>query len=270
MTGDPPIIAEIARADAATITPDWFAACHDRLRAADPTCVAIAAALLAAGGVAADRPIARAALLVAATADVSGRGNPFHNPAHAREVCVNWWLLWRIAPIGDPDLLPLGLVAALGHDLAHDGRGNMAGGIHIPFRHERVAAGVVGAMLAHSGAAAATDAITAMILTTDVEAGYRALADPAGARWAAPLRADPRLLDAARRLRDADLLPSAGTSVAAYRARTTELERELGLAAGRLGGAAAAGFFERIVGHRFLSEPAQRFTPTLRAIEAIA
>lgn len=266
------IIDQILSANRATLDGDGLALLHERLREENPTCVELCVEFCRALGVM-DRNAANALIDIAKIADRSGTDNPFHNPAHSREVTVNWWLLARLHGTAPPALtraaMLLGLIAAMGHDLHHDGQGNGVGAAHIPFRLESVAAATTEAVLCRHGVPENSRAtVTAMILSTDVRNGYPYLegAGVGDARFA-PL-GDEVILLCAQMLRDADLLPSAGTSIAAYRARTAELERESGLTPGAWGGAAGATFFETVVRHRFLSPAARLFAPNLAMIAA--
>lgn len=239
---------------------------HDGLRREGVSCAALAAAFMEALG--ADAPALAA---VAAEADRSGRDNAFHNPAHSREVATNWWLLARLhgsaEPVLDGHAILLGLIAAFGHDLSHDGRGNVVGGDYVPFRLERVAADIVEGIMTDAGMAPECRAkVSAMILSTDVRHGYPHLSGGGADEHDFTPLAEAVVLLSARMLRDADLMPSAGTSIAAYRARTAELEREGGLPAGSLSGDAAAAFFDKVAERRFLSPAAQPFAGTLHMI----
>jgi len=258
-------------ADPASLAGHGLARLQEHLRGEAVSCAELAASMAQASGVDQRAPLALALAAVAAAADRSGLDNAFHNPAHTREVAVNWWLLARLhgsahRPLAREAIL-LGLTAAFGHDLHHDGRGNGADDCHVAFRLETVAAAAVDDLLRAAGVSGqCRAAVSAMILCTDVQAGYAQLADPdlADPRFAA--LADETTLLSARMLRDADLMPSAGTSITAYRARTAELEQEAGLPLGALGGDAARGFFDQVVERRFLSPAAQHFAGNLAAI----
>ena len=224
--------------------------------------------------------------LIAAEADRSGAANPYHNPAHTRDVTVAWANLAALnnhlhgrgqAPLAlDPAALAIGLIAALGHDLLHDGTGNIAPGAQRRdhFRLESVAAARVASLLAQCGLPAARVAIaTAAILATDTVAGYAALRWPPrqGGRppahpGLAPL-SDPTTWLIAAMLRDADLMTSAGLTAAEYDRQTALLSEEQGRAFGTA--AAAAQFFNQIARGGFISPAGAVFMPRFQALKAL-
>lgn len=268
-------VGEIVGDERLPLEDHGLADLQEALRRSKVTCAALAGAFLQAIGSSDDDPAARALRAVAAAADRSGLANAFHNPAHTREVAVNWWLLARLhGAVSGPlarQMRLLGLIAAFGHDVGHDGGGSGNSPDGNAFRLETIAVGIVAREMRRARMTESDCAIVAaMILSTDVREGYAHLREsgPVDARFA-PF-ADPLVLLSARMLRDADLLPSAGTSVAAYRARTAELEREEGRGGRAPSGDMAAYFFDHIVERRFLSPAGQRFASILHVIAASA
>lgn len=265
----------LAPVDRERLAAGGLARLQERLRGEAIPCAELAVVLIRAVGINEREPLARALAAVAAAADHSGLANAFHNPAHSREVAVNWWLLARLHGSAEPALsreaVLLGLIAAFGHDLHHDGRGNGAGEAYVAFRLERIATAAVTDLMRRAGAPPEScAAVSAMILCTDIQAGYLQLAGTGPDNQDFAALADETVYLSARMLRDADLLPSAGTSIEAYRARTAELERESGLPSGALSGEAATGFFDHVVERRFLSPAARVFAGNLAAIAALA
>lgn len=216
-------------------------------------------------------------------ADASGQANAYHNPAHTRAVVVAWGVLAalhaalcrasadRRSAAELPSLraraVAIGLLAALGHDLDHDGRGNVdprTGGA-TPFRLENIAAARTAAILNEAGAAGLEPAVTACILATETEGGYGALRDPAlRVGRLAPL-ATPSCWLAAAMLRDADLVSSAGLSEAAFATQAALLSAELGPA----GAVPPAIFFGRIAADGFMSPAGRLFNPRFQALRAL-
>jgi hypothetical protein len=242
----------------------------------------------------ADGPYARALLMIAAQADGSGRGNPYHNPLHSLEVGVIWLTLAMLgqtsapATFGvyfEPNDLLLGCCAAFGHDLLHDGHGNETiapnGAItYQPFRLELRAAECVGAILQRNHAdEPAVEAVRCAILLTDIVQGYPVLEaslkpdfDAASSvrlrqEFAALRRPSVRLMSAI--LRDADVLQSAGLTASDHDRQTAALEAEKGLAPHSLGAYGARAFFEDILGGHFLSPGGQAFQRNLDALRAL-
>lgn len=237
-----------------------------------------------------------AVLSVARAADLSSRRNGYHNPVHFREVGVLFALLWRIERrvAGMPVIagsdaarsLAVGLAAAFGHDLEHDGGGNVVflpgpDGTRaqqaVPLRLERKAAAAVVGHLRDAGARVAElDAARAIVLATDVELGYRQLAAALDLEPPPPPIAEPGFQALADRgtarvaalVRDADLFASAALRPADHDLRTHFLEDELGLPRSSLGATGSAHFLERIVG-RFMSPAAARYDAAFATLVAL-
>jgi hypothetical protein len=245
----------------------------------------------------ASAPSLRAAMVtIADCADRSGETNAFHNPQHSRDVGVIWLSLAlannRLALAGaaprrlsDRELL-LGMCAAFGHDLRHDGTSNTVAtagqdGVErttrVAFRLERLAADCVcEALQCHGADAAEVAAVRAAVLTTDIVDGYAVLdaaLSPAGLGHDsgpdfAPLR-DPAVALLAVILRDADVLPSAGLTAREYDRNTALLEAELGIPHHSLGPAGTEEFFGRVLRGRFLSPPGKLFQSRLDALRTL-
>jgi hypothetical protein len=239
-----------------------------------------------------------ALVAIADRADRSGTANAFHNPQHSRDVGVIWVNLALAnnglaqsgeAPrrLSDHELM-LGVCAAFGHDIGHDGTTNnattagpdgVARSERIAFRLETVAADCVSGILHAQGADQADiAAVRAAILATDVVDGYAAL-EAALARFEAGGTTrpngdfaafdDPAVTLIAAILRDADVMPSAGLSAREYDRNTALLEVELGLPRHAIGAAGAEEFFGCVLGGRFLSPPGKLFQPRLDALRAL-
>jgi hypothetical protein len=278
-------------------TPDHLARLMATVSQSGLSCGDVARSII--GRFDADASALHAAMVaVADHADRSGTANAFHNPQHSRDVGVIWINLAlannRLARSGqapqrlsDRELM-LGICAAFGHDMGHDGTSNnvtttgpdgIARSQRIAFRLETVAADCVCDILHAHGAEAADMATTrAAILATDVVDGYAALETALGGfeSGQAPkpdgdfaALADPAVTLIAAILRDADVMPSAGLSAGEYDRNTALLERELGFPRHHLGPAGAEEFFGSALGGRFLSPPGKLFQTRLNALRAL-
>ncbi len=240
-------------------------------------------------------PLDGALLAIAAEADRSGTRNAFHNPDHARDVGVVWLNLAlacnRLAAAGKAPCtlsdreLALGVGAAFGHDIGHDGTSNYVAApgpdgversVRIPFRLETVAADrVCDILLSHGADPSDIAAARAMILSTDVEDGHRAVAaavaggtdEPPGAGFAAFAVPAVRLMAAI--LRDADVIPSAGLSPRDYDRQTKLFEAERRIPGAGLGPTGAEDFLGGVLGGRFISPPGKLFQARLDALRAL-
>lgn len=254
-----------------------LSAVHGRLRAKKIGCAEVASYFVKRLAVS-EGPTARALDAIAKDADASGVANAYHNPAHSREVAVNWFCLAQLhnAAAADDDkisddMMLVGLSAAFGHDLGHDGHGNSdpATGRYRPFHLEALAADRVADRMRKEGVSdGLTELARCAILLTDARCGYpileRSLAE-------SPLALDPDfrpLSDPAGRrlcamLRDADLMPSAGMTAGDYDARTREMLIEQDLPANASDAASTERFLDGLVGGRFLSAPGKAFQADL-------
>jgi len=260
---------------------------HAVLREQDVACADVGAALLRHLAVSSEAPLARALLAICRDADRSGRANAYHNPAHSREVGVNWFCLAllhnRLAVAGGPALrldvsaIVVGLCAAFGHDLGHDGRGNVdADGVYHPFWLETMAADQVAArMTAARVSAQAIAWVRCAILLTDSRCGYPILeaaiaSDPDDA--APPANPELHVLSQplarlmASLLRDADLMPSAAMPARDHDARTHEMMIELGRGDVESDWASTDAFLSDLMGARFLSAAGARFQGDLNRL----
>lgn len=227
---------------------------------------------------------------IAVEADRSGVANPYHNPAHTRDVIVCWANLavlnnhlvskGRAGVNLDREALAAGLYAAAGHDLLHDGGTNLASdrsdpsrATWISFRLESISADRTASILGRHGIDAKVIAIVvASILATDVRTGRAALEQSfegaaAGAFTRSQLDAlcDPVCRLVAAILRDADLLPSAGLSADDHDRQSALLGAELHQALDR---PEAAEVFLAKTGH-FLSPPGRLFQHRLEEFRAV-
>ena len=277
-------------------TPDHLAELIVALNDQAVSCGDVARSMLVQLRTNAPPKLSGAVLAIADRADRSGEANAFHNPQHSRDVGVIWLSLAlannRLALAGtapgrlsDRELL-LGMCAAFGHDLDHDGTSNNVATAgpdgterttRVAFRLERLAADCVcEALQAHGAEPAEVAAARAAVLTTDIVDGYAMLdaaVSPSGvAREAAadfaPLR-DPAVALLAVILRDADVLPSAGLTAREYDRNTALLEAELGIPRHSLGPDGTEEFFGRVLRGRFLSPPGKLFQPRLDALRAL-
>jgi hypothetical protein len=225
-----------------------------QLRRRGCSCADVAQALASAWDLPA--PLAEAAFRLGQEADGSGLANGYHNPGHTRDVTVLWanlaWLNNRLAQAGraavalEPRDIAVGIFAALGHDLLHDGIGNIvlrptpvadeAQRLRIPFRLERIAADHASGLLQDCGVTGELIApVAAAILTTDPVDGFAALQN-AGSGHAFPPDC-PALLSLGRpawqcvasMLRDADLLASVGLSAVEHDRQSALLADEIGI-----------------------------------------
>jgi len=259
------------------------------LRASDAPVVAVAAAACDAAGLQDSDPLRKAALDLGGRADAMGKANPYHNADHMRDVLLGSLAISaadekRAGPLSSRDKGLL-VVAALAHDLDHDGIGNTVSEAApdgtivkraVPFRLETLAAGRASEALEAAGASKAdTAAARGLILATDPFAGYPILrgdADAAVPQDLAALRTDPKSMRLAKILRDADLLGSSGVSLSMGDEQSARLEAELGLPPGGLGPKGTEFFLRQMVGGAFMSEGAKAvFGPVLdRSMEANA
>ncbi len=214
----------------------------------------------------------RALIDVGAAADMSGASNAYHNPAHSRDVGIIFANLMRLqaflragTPLPDTEEFLTGCCAAFGHDIGHDGQD--AGEA---FRLEKIAADRVGAIMDHHTVDPhLVERAYCAIMSTEVTNGYRAL-DEAGR---GPLPSDvPGCLhglasrkncDAARLLRDADVMQSAGLTPEDHDRQTARLEKERGIPKHSMGVRGADFFLKDLIRGRFLSDAGHVFQPRL-------
>lgn len=255
------------------------------VRASGVSNTALAGGILERLGFEAGHPWRQAAATLGAEADAMGEANPYHNAQHMSDVVlatVNLALAHNRSPAGqampfDADDLAALTVAALGHDLGHNGKGNQG----TPFLLERQAFQSIDAACRQS---LATDPrgladLRAMIVATDAVNGYavlRALQQPGGLKGPlepvaeAALAAepalrrleDPKLRQMAYILRDADLFCSLVDPATVDR-------QNVAMAIESFGGADKATpegfafFASNIAGGRFFSEAAQPLNPLI-------
>jgi hypothetical protein len=264
---------------------------HNVLRAREVSCATIGSAFLERLGVSVTAPLAQALLKICADADQSGRANAYHNPAHSREVGVNWFCLAFLhnalsghssgfGLLGASDIV-VGLCAAFGHDLDHDGRGNTEnGGFYRPFWLEARAAEQVASWMEAAGASAEEVAgVRCAILLTDPLSGYpmleASLKPSFDIEQAVSVRpefahlADPAVRLISAMLRDADLMPSAAMAAHDLDARTREMLIEQGRDGAAPDRASTDAFLSGLVGGLFLSPPGARFQGDLDHLKTL-
>ena len=240
-------------------------------------------------------PLLEALCQVGAAADRSGVDLAYHNPAHTRNVAIGWANLAALnnrvaaddpaALTLGPDALALGLIAAFGHDLLHDGIGNGgkrngvatdtgAAAQRHAFRLETIAANHVAGILRGCGVAPEQiAAVTAAILTTEPSEGYAALHRAklgqdltGGGVFQGGLEA-PALFLMASLLRDADMLPSVALTASDHDYQSTLLGAEIG--ADLSVHASAAQLYERTLAECFQTPAGALFLPQAHALQAV-
>lgn len=199
-----------------------------------------------------------------------GGDNAYHNKGHFIDVLKSAALLARIndqtaEAAGEPKLnnkhKAALLVAALIHDYGHDGKGNSPDGTRVPFRLEGQAVNTARPDLEAAGVDQATiGVIGAAVLSTDVGGPHHAakearealltgktpeIKDPETRQALEPLLDDPQAAQVAALLRTADILPSAGLSVAHQSYQSDSLSQEVGF---KLGAKGTVWFIENVVG----------------------
>jgi hypothetical protein len=263
---------------------------HRRLRAQGASCAEVGAAFVSKLGLSPTRGLASALLGICADADRSGGSNAYHNPAHSREVGVNWFCLALLhnALCDRAGLEPLsrsqlagGLCAAFAHDLDHDGVGNGDDvGVYRPFWLESLAADH-GAGVMRTADVGSQDiaSVRCAILLTDPRCGYpvleASLAPDFAIEQAIALRPEfACLVESSVRLmaailRDADLMPSAAMTACDHDARTQEMLIEQGRDPKAQDRSSTDAFLSGLVGGRFLSPAGQRFQSDLDHLKAL-
>lgn len=226
-------------------------------------------------------PCFRAAVVVGVCAEIVN-DRPYHNNAHFREVvafmirnCVTNNELVEYSERGaehldGPDIAKC-LLAAAGHDLRHDGKGNTGTGGHTQYRLEEYSLDLMRPYLVKLGLAEHDiDDIRIMLLITDVTADKGRISPIRYMRTAyfshfhgmeldaevlpeelAALAGDPRLAVMCAMMSDSDLGPSAGTNYAFNQKMTILIGMED--PAVRPGPQTTIGFSQYILEHSFTS-----------------
>jgi len=274
----PPVLLDARERDADL--PEALSRRLAELHAASMSCAQAAQALLAFWPIPA--AFGRACLQMAALADGSGRALAYHNPAHTLNVAAGWANLamlhgliaardTALTPLGPPDLA-LGLIAAFGHDMGHDGLGNTRPAAH-PFRLEIIAARAAAGVMRGCGLAqAAIDCVTAAILCTEPEHGFAALTrarlgqDITGSGEFNGGLERPAAYVIAALLRDADLLASAALTAADHDRQSRLLGDEIG--ADLCVPGSAERLFRRALQENFSTPAGALFRPQLQRLLA--
>ncbi|MDE1153260.1 MAG: hypothetical protein PW788_12050 [Micavibrio sp.] len=250
-----------AEKDGATL-----AAAFDGWRANPPSIAALVFVAAEVFGIEKDGPGFKTAVMAGLAADTPHGDNTYHNTNHFREVTAAMIRLVAagnaLAAAGDTQAQLLEgndvakcIIAAASHDLLHDGKGNNPpGGAYKKYLLEDIAIAAAEPFAKLAGMAPADfEDIRVMIRVTDVSSD-RALpmaerdpsphtilrqiyAETHGQRdgvlknFAVPpelaaLTTNPKLLDMAAKMSDADLSPSAATTFEFSRQRTTEMSVE--------------------------------------------
>lgn len=270
--------------DMAKIAP-LFAGQHDgvtlarlftRWRTTQPSMPAL---LVAAGselGLQQQGALADAAALVSLAADVA-HTNAYHDNNHFREVTAMMALYLRAhqgidsaVKLSSADMTKC-LIAAMAHDLHHDGTGNKVEGVHIPYRLEDKAIAAIEPLLALAGVSENDCAdIRLLIRVTDVSAADAGISPHAVLRALlagkvvdAPaelsgLVGDKKLQQMAALMSDADLAPSAATTYGYTRRQSFRIAAEKGRNDVEDKGIAA--FIDGVVHGHFASAAAQSFS----------
>jgi hypothetical protein len=199
------------------------------------------------------------------------RGRAYHSARHHAEVATNAIVLAAIAARRGSAMPPRDLGILLAAAVAHDIHWEPALE-HVRFAMEAKSAATLDAIAAECGVGAEDrHAMRALVLATEPRsrADLAAPAPPAPAgnlpeplAW---LLREPRLVRLAALLSDADLLSSAGLSLAWTRVQGQRLARET---RSTLGEAERKFFFDSIVGPRFLSPGGDYFAGNLARIRA--
>ena len=211
----------------------------------------------------ATQPVGQACLAVAA-AVAAWRGHPYHSARHHAEVATNAAVLAEVAGAAGTPVPPrqhgLLLAAAFAHDYLYEPGGER-------FTAETRSAAAMGAIAATCGMLPEERAdLHCLILAT--EPGFRrvlsgGLPCPGLPEELAGLLARPDLVGLAALLSDADLLSSAGLSMAWHRVQHGRLERELGR---RITADENLTFLQQVVGPGFLSAGGRFFDGNLERI----
>jgi hypothetical protein len=211
---------------------------HD-LRKSPPSIASVITVAADKFGIEKNHPLLRAAFMISIAADIATE-SPYHNSNHTREVTIAMTRLiyayqqQKKTPLSQEDIC-LCLVAAVGHDLMHDGTGNRG----IPYRLEDNAFHAILPFLKTCGITAEqAHKIHMIIRVTDISTGEDGVSPQSalknylitGNALPAPgiedIFKDKKLLLLAGFMGDADLTPSAGTSYAFSRLMNNFLHRE--------------------------------------------
>lgn len=254
----------------------------------------LATAALDRVGFSAVAPERRAAADLAAAAE-SGARLAYHGPQHTREVLVNALILVegsdRLRTQGErvPCLSATDkanqVLAALAHDLLHDGRGNMVADgtgaqTRVPYRLERRSADFASAVMQRAGVApGAIAAVRCLVLATDPTGAHEQIREALSCHARGlppaslpepelmPLFGDARLAAQAAIMSDADLLSSGGLSARYHAIQCRRLGEELGCP---VGAGSTLYFVDKVVGGSFLSPAGKEFNPVLLRIRETA
>ena len=264
-------------------------------------------------GLSAATPEGRAAVRLARLSQ-SGPNHPYHGPQHTREVLINAVMLAgrnnelavQQPSAGIPYLsqteMIIQILAALGHDLLHDGASNLVRGKdgtirRHPYRLERIAADQTRRILEDEGVCqSATDKVVILILSTDPTGAHLAvreamafhagrhvsgdaigsrtggvLGSPSSSSYGEPemnaLFQDSRLSHQAAIMSDADLFSSAGISVRYHVLQTTRLGHET---ARQMDRRSSLYFIDEILHGSFVTPAGCRFNQVVGDIRAFA
>ncbi len=219
----------------------------------------------------------QAAINLAIVADIKA-DNPYHDNQHFREVVASTMRLvathnqlakQESDKIGNKDLFKI-LIAAIGHDLNHDGSINYINGKHTPYRLEKIAIDTMIPILKESKIEQEyIDDIGTMILITDASSqhGFKSAHEylryivenidnkdfnpeniPVELR---SLTTDRNLLQHAAILSDADLTPSAATTYKFNQKMTKLMHKEVPEI--KVGPKTTRSFFKTVLGGKFSS-----------------
>ena len=231
-------------------------------------------------------PVLRA--VAAAVGDLADQTHSlsYHNHHHFREVtCLASVLALKTEGLDDNARLKV-IIAAMAHDLGHDGAGNSPGGVHTPYRLEDKAFGTIAPLLEQMGVSASSqEEIKLLIRCTDVSSAsggrspHQEVKD--FLRHGTPItNKDLKVIETAPSLQkmiailcDADLLPSAGLNMDFLTAQGEALAKERGLDQASLKDTLY--FLKHIASGGFLSDAGcanfnHRYFALLDAVEAQA
>ncbi|GAB5389934.1 MAG: hypothetical protein Alpg2KO_29020 [Alphaproteobacteria bacterium] len=234
----------------------------------------------------------RKAIMAAALLAEDMPNNAYHNATHIREVLSNVVMLSGVndrktrnnarfsAPLSAKEQARL-ILAAIAHDLGHDGGSNMVpngkgGTRRVPYRLEAKSVRMLKPVMKQAGMSRADMAeVEVMILATDPGGPHKAVMQALDHHFSSkplPARFPKRLkaLKSSKRLSvmcglmcDSDILGSAGLTLNINRLQTERLSKEWGR---KMGAEDTIGFLTHVVGMRFCTAAGHVFDPNLKRI----
>lgn len=229
-------------------------------------------------GLDAAHPLYKSAVSLGKEADFT-QNNSYHNSEHLRDVSLLTLNLLAIKTLNDKNIqlskfhqpqqlgdylsqsekedLACVLIAAMCHDLDHDGLNNQRvvseKKEYVPFYLEAIAADSAADNLSkHQNSEEHINLVKAMIYSTDVNSGYKIMTDGvvdgSVPKEIAEVFKNNRKMEFCKILRDADVIGSAGLTPEYFDAQTKRLEEEIHF---KIDAKGASGFLEKMVGGFF-------------------